>query len=159
MPVKFKLGFTIDAETLFGILSRFLPVEDLSVEEVAQPIPSLSKHVVGLMVRDSKPKPVRAPQVRRTKGSGYKLNLYAGCNAIIMNVLSDNEPHPGTHIAPAMVAAGYAVNGLYGRLERLRLHGYIVKVPYGKWRLTPKGKLAWEAPPAPASTPSQESAA
>ena len=31
--IKYKLAFTIDSETLFGILSKFLPIEDLTVEE------------------------------------------------------------------------------------------------------------------------------
>ena len=36
MPVKFKIGFTIDAETLFGMMAKFLPLENLAVEEVVE---------------------------------------------------------------------------------------------------------------------------
>ena len=34
MSVKFKIGFTVPAETLFGMMAKFLPIEDLHVEEV-----------------------------------------------------------------------------------------------------------------------------
>lgn len=37
MSVKFKLGFTVSAETLFTLLSKMLPIDDLSVEEVVEP--------------------------------------------------------------------------------------------------------------------------
>jgi hypothetical protein len=57
MPVKFKLGFTIDAETLFGVISKFLPVEDLVVEELAPPTPEPKPLAIS--------KPQRAPQVRK----------------------------------------------------------------------------------------------
>ena len=41
MSVKFKLGFTVSAETLFGLLSKMLPIEDLSVEEVLSEVERL----------------------------------------------------------------------------------------------------------------------
>ena len=51
MTIKYKLAFTIDSETLFGILSKFLPVQDLSVEEVPD-VPPVPAH--GLMERQRK---------------------------------------------------------------------------------------------------------
>ena len=148
MTIKYKLAFTIDSETLFGIMSKFLPIQDLSVEEVGVPTPDPAIRFDKRFDQLTKPK--RAPQVRRKKGSGYTLNLYAGCNAIIMTTLADGELHPGTDVAPNMLAAGYAVNGLYGRLDRLRRHGYIVRPRSGYWQLTPKGKTAWSERPFPA---------
>ena len=147
MTIKYKLGFTIDSEVMFMLLSKFLPIQDLSVEEVVVPTPDPA-------IRFDKQfdLPKRAPQVRRKKGNGYALNLYVGCNAIIMTVLADGELHSGTDIAPNMLAAGYATNGLYGRLDRLRRHGYIVRPRSGYWQLTPKGKAAWGERPYPNTT-------
>jgi hypothetical protein len=34
--VKFKIGFTIPAETLFGMIAKMLPIEDLQVEELME---------------------------------------------------------------------------------------------------------------------------
>jgi hypothetical protein len=143
MPVKFKLGFTIDAETLFGIMSKFLPVEDLVVEELA-PTPDLS---IRFDKRFGLPKPVRTRQVRAKRGSGYAMNLHAGANAIIMAMFSDDEEHTGLECLPALRAAGYSTNGTYGRFERLKRHGVIVSLRRGKWKLTPKGKALWEQKP------------
>ena len=146
MTIKYKLGFTIDSETLFGLLSKFLPIQDLSVEEVMERAPDPA---IRFDKRFDLPTPVRAKQVRRKKGSGYALNLYAGSNAIIMTTFADGEPHAGVECDAAMSAAGYATNGLYGRLDRLRRHGYITHPRPGQWQLTPKGKAAWAERPFP----------
>jgi hypothetical protein len=146
MTIKYKLGFTIDSETLFGILSKFLPVQDLTVEEVPVIERQLKRADLPELLHSlHKPKPVRVKQVRRKKGSGHVLNLYAGCNAIIMTTFADGEPHVGKETFPGLKAAGYGTNGLYGRLERLRLHGYITQPTPGMWQLTPKGKEAWDS--------------
>lgn len=150
MTIKYKLDFTIDSDVLFGLLSKFLPIQDLHVEEVS--LVSAPDQAIRFDKQFDLPKPKRAPQVRRKKGSGYMLNLYTGCNAIIMDTLADGEPHPGTHISPNMVKAGYATNGMYGRLERLRRHGYISHPRSGYWQLTPKGKEAWDKRPYPNTT-------
>ena len=144
MAIKYKLGFTIDSETLFGILSKFLPVQDLSVEEVME-----RPAERPLIAKGTPFKAPRVPQVRRKKGSGYALNLYAGSNAIIMATFADGEPHAGVECDAAMSVAGYATNGLYGRLDRLRRHGYITHLRPGQWQLTPKGKAAWAERPFP----------
>lgn len=34
--VKFKVGFTIQAETLFSIIAKMLPIENLHVEEIIE---------------------------------------------------------------------------------------------------------------------------
>jgi hypothetical protein len=148
MTIKYKLGFTIDSQTLFGIMAKFLPISDLSVEEVVETKPDPAIRF-DKRFDLPKPKPVRAPQVRRKKGSGYALNLYAGCNAIVMETFADGGSHTGGECFPAMKKAGYATNGLYGRLDRLRLHGYVMQPRPGQWQLTPKGKTAWGERPAP----------
>jgi hypothetical protein len=148
MPVKFKLGFTIDAKTLFGIMSQFLPVKDLVVEEIVEREPEL---VNRFDKQFDLPKPKRAPQVRAKKGSGYKLSVHTGANGVIMEALSDGAEHPGSDCFPAMRAAGYATNGIYGKFKRLERHG-ILSSHKGKWRLTQQGKELWEQRPAPRDT-------
>jgi hypothetical protein len=145
MPVKFKLGFTIDAKTLFGIMSQFLPVQDLSVEEVIEREPDPA---IRFDQRFDLPKPKRAPQVRKT--TSKVVNLHAGMNAIIMSMYRDGEVHPSAGLRTAFKAGGYSVNGLHGKLNRLCYHGYMTKVRRGEYQITPKGKLVWEQPPAAA---------
>jgi len=145
MTVKYKIGLTIDAEMLFGIIAKFLPIQDLSVEEVIEREPDPA---IRFDKRFDLPKPVRAKQVRKVKGSGFALNLYAGGNAIIMATFADGKVHVGSDTFPAMRAAGYTTNGLYGRLKRLRNYGYLMQPRRGQWQLTPKGKEAWARKPA-----------
>ena len=141
MTIKYKLAFTIDSETLFGIMSKFLPVQDLSVEEVVErPENRLKRADLPELLASIKPK-----RHRRVN----KVNLYKGSNAIIMAALADGGHHPNTDIAPNMVKAGYATNGLYGRMERLRRHGYVMRPRAGYWQLTPAGKAAWDERPFP----------
>ena len=155
MTIKYKLAFTIDSETLFGIMSKFLPVQDLSVEEVPMEDRVNAKmQQLGAALGERQLKRADLPELlasikpkrhRRVN----KVNLYKGSNAIIMAALADGGHHPNTDIAPNMVKAGYATNGLYGRMERLRRHGYVMRPRAGYWQLTPAGKAAWDERPFP----------
>ena len=142
MPVKFKLGFTIDSETLFGILSKVLPIEDLSVEEVIEH--PKSDPAIRFDKRFDLPKPQRAKR-GRGKGGGYAMNLHAGVNACIMQVFADGQPHGAGECKPPVMAAGYSINGIGSRLERLKIYGVAHQPEPGMWQLTPKGKAAWAA--------------
>jgi hypothetical protein len=137
MPVKFKLGFTIDAKTLFGIMSQFLPVQDLVVEEIVEREPEPT-------IRFDKRFDLPKPKPKRATRSGYAMNLHKGANAIMMAVMSDGEQHLGSDCFPALRAAGYSTNGLYGKFERLKKHGVLFAPVKGKWQITPKGKQLWE---------------
>lgn len=142
MTIKYKLGFTIDSETLFGILSKFLPIENLSVEEVIEhPRPD---RAIRFDERFDLPKPQRAKRGRR-KGGSYAMNLHAGVNAIILQVFADGQPHGAGECKPSIMAAGYSINGIGSRLERLKRYGIAHQPEPGMWQLTPKGKAAKES--------------
>jgi hypothetical protein len=128
-------------------MSKFLPVQDLSVEEVIEREPDPA---IRFDQRFDLPEPKRAPRMHRKRGKGYAINLHAGANAIIMAAFSDGEMHASSDCYPALHKAGYSTNGMYGRFERLERHGLISSPGYGKWQLTPKGKKVWEQPPATA---------
>ena len=80
-------------------------------------------------------------------GSSYVLNPHAGVNAILLMFLRDGLPHAYVDAIPAIKTAGYSPNGMYGRIERLRRHGYIERVAKGRYQLTHKGKEAWDERP------------
>ena len=150
MTIKYKLGFTIDSEVMFMLLSKFLPIQDLSVEEVVVPTPDPAIRfdqrfdqpdttVSKLTGKTYYSKLKRAKQVRRKKGSGYAVNPHAGCNAVLLMFLRDGRPHAFADAIPAVKAAGYSPNGMYGRIERLLRHGYIERIAKGQYQLTNKG--------------------
>jgi hypothetical protein len=148
MTIKYKLGFTIDSQTLFGIMAKFLPIENLTVEEVPVIERQLKRADLPELLHNlHKPKPVRHKKAPR--GSGYAVNIYAGVNAIIMAAMADGKPHTLVDSHANIVAAGYSPNGLYSRVQRLVKHGYIIRVRSGYYQLTPKGKTAWAERPFP----------
>jgi hypothetical protein len=139
MPVKYKLGFTIDAQTLFGILSKFLPIENLSVEEVVErpaqaPLPHDWSPGGGKQI--AKPK-AKKKYTRATPS--IPLNLKAGINRIIIALL-EKQPTSAINMRAAVTAGGYSRGSVGSRLQRLEEHKIVARVGDGTWILTPEGK-------------------
>jgi hypothetical protein len=142
MAVKFKVGFTMSAETLFGIIAKFLPIEDLSVEELDLPekLPKIGKIALAPPKVErlvAPPRPQRAVRV-----AGYPINVDEGVNGIIMRTLADGKPHRFKDLGAAIAAYGYASTGVGGKLNRLLQHGFIVKLGGGLWKLAEAKKTA-----------------
>jgi hypothetical protein len=129
MPVKFKIGFQIDAETLFSIVAKFLPLENLTVEEVIERHPAEPR-------LPRIPAMAAARLARRKRAS--RLNLDKGVNAVVMRLMADGEPHRFHELIQAIKAAGYAGTGLGTRLTRLMEHGFVVRPEPGEYRLAKK---------------------
>ena len=113
--IKYKVGFAISAETLFGLLGKLLPIEDLEVEE--------------LIALEAKPKPAHRlehakPKQQRNRGGP---DLEAGVNRIIMQALAGG-PKRAADLKSEVRAGGYASTGIGSRLERL-LHHKIIRRP------------------------------
>ena len=125
--IKYRLNFTIGAETLFGLLAKALPIEDLNVEEIVEPVAKPAK---------LKPVALAAPPKKRAQRLGYGVNLEEGVNGAILQALADGKPHRYSELKRAITAAGYAGNGLGSRLERLHAHKVIVRVQPGFWQKT-----------------------
>lgn len=128
MPMKYKIGFTVDAETLFGMIAKFLPFEHLSVEEVVErhePPPRLPKSVQSS-------KPIK----RSSPGSGKTINVVDGMNGVIMRTLADGQPHRYADLMRAAEAAGFAKTGIGSKLTRLKELGHIERAnKAGMWRI------------------------
>jgi hypothetical protein len=139
MTIKYKLAFTIDSETLFGIMAKFLPIQDLSVEEVMEPF-ELKPVPAGAMAilnaaHKSKPKHKPKPQVH-----GRAADITRGVNAVIMGVLADRQVHTYGEIRAAIAAdTPYSPNGIGSRMARLVELGYVNRLGGGEYRATTKG--------------------
>lgn len=119
MPVKFRIGFEIDAETLFGIVAKFLPLENLSVEEVmthrAPPTPRL-------------PKTVDTPKIKRRRPKG----LNGGQIKVIADTVRARGRVMGyAEIGEALHTAGFARAGAGSAVKRAIMQGVIRKHPDG----------------------------
>jgi hypothetical protein len=139
--VKFKIGFTIDAETLGAIIAKMLPVEDVSVEEI--PIKStlarLTDHAIALGQNPEARKRGRdiIAKYAKPKRASPGPSLTKGINAIIIAELKSG-PKRAAEIQPKVTAAGFSLNSVNSRLESLRLFGVITRVGDGLWRLIQK---------------------
>jgi hypothetical protein len=134
MTVKFKIGFTVSAETLFDLLSKFLPIEQLSVEEVLDKTPRFDLEAqVRKLGSDSLLPSKHKPQRKKIKRASPGPNLEKGINGIIMVALSDG-PKRAIDIQPKIAAAGFSQNSASSRLEELRKYGVIERNSEGLWR-------------------------
>jgi hypothetical protein len=123
MSVKFRVGFDIDAETLFGMIAKMLPIDNLSVEEFA---PTEAPKKQAMLPRQAPAKRLQ----RKSPGP----NLEKGINKVIIEILSNGESRRAVEMEPKIKAAGYAKNSVTSRLEFLRAQK-IVERHAGGWRL------------------------
>ena len=124
--IKYKVGFAISAETLFRLLGKLLPIEDLEVEE--------------LIALEPKPKPKLAPKLehvkpktRASRRSGGP-NLQEGVNATILQALGTG-PKRHHELRQVVVTAGYAGSGVGSRIDRLLEHGIITRTAPGVYEI------------------------
>lgn len=125
MVVKFKVGMTISAETVFSILARLLPIENLTVEEVLERPVVQTGRIPARSFAKLLPKKKRKPSMQ--------LQLDAGINKIIMDMLADGEPHKAVELRPLLIAGGYSANSTSSRLQHLQKHGKIKQWGNGTW--------------------------
>jgi DNA-binding transcriptional ArsR family regulator len=136
MSVKYKMGFTISAETVFHLLSKLLPIDDLHVEEVIERL--APDPAIRFDKRFDLPKPVKPkfkPKQYKRKPS-KPMSLTEGINGIIMTHLSDGMGHAAMELRKPLKAAGYSESSVSSRIEELRKHGVVEKLGQGTWRLT-----------------------
>lgn len=132
MTLKFRIGFTIDSETMFGMLAKFLPVENLHVEEMVERAPP--SELPPRRIQHAK---FAKPKMKRAKPEGRKANLKAGVNGHVIRFLSDGQARRAIEIKPILAAAGYAASGIGSRLQKLKEAGIVFQPEPGLWRLEP----------------------
>lgn len=123
--MKFKVGFTIGSETLFAMIAKMLPIEDVSIEELA-PIKA-DRVITGIRAH-----PQIAGKKKRGGRGGPRLNM--GINAIIMAELKEGAKRE-IEMRPKIKAAGFSENSTSSRLEALRGHGIVTRIGDGRWKL------------------------
>ena len=137
MSVKFKVGFTISGETLFALMSKMLPIEDLEVEELSSSKTPLADRAIELHHKNLLPQ--RQKKKRFSPGPNFK----KGINGIVLTAMKD-KPLRTIEMQSLVKAAGFSLNSVNSRLERLREHGIVERVGDGRWRL--KDRAAGSGP-------------
>ena len=95
----------MSAETLFALMAKVLPIEDLAVEEIvehAPPAPAFKPQPAQLKLSQKKPIKRRATRDLNS----YTFAIDKGMNAILMSVLEDGQPHETAVFKPVIAQSG-----------------------------------------------------
>jgi hypothetical protein len=131
MSVKFRLGFTVDAQTMFSLMAKLLPIEDLNVEEL------IEHEAIRPAPRIAKPQAqVRKPYTRTRRGDPP---TGGGRFAAIKPAL-ELGPLTLPEIRAILIKAGFAANGLSSAITAWRGFGLIEKIEYGRYQLKAKAE-------------------
>jgi hypothetical protein len=122
--IKYRLSFVMPGEVLFGLLAKVLPIEDLSVEEIAPTPAKLKAKTAPQLVEHKK---------KRASPKG-RLNIKQGANAIVLELFSDDRPHQAIELKPLFAARGLSANGVGSALEKLKRRGLVFQPGLGLWQ-------------------------
>ena len=136
--MKFKLGFTVQAETLLMMMSKFLPIEDLHVEEILD-APIKQQSIVAKLIEKAKIDKPKAPRkVMFKHESGKSLKDF------IHDYISQNPKHIASwhEMSKYSVTLGYNKSSINNAVARLEKEGKIQRTAPGKYRLVEAKKSA-----------------
>jgi hypothetical protein len=134
---KYKIGFVGEAEVLFAMMAKLLPIDHVTVEDVTPPAPPRPAPAIRFGKRFDLPKPDKPKQKRKSPGP----DLTKGINGIILTRMSDGKTHRAEEFRPLLKAAGFSESSVSSRMEELRKHGVVKHLGEGKWKLVKHSSL------------------
>ena len=131
MSVKFKIGFTITPEVLFGIIGKVLPLENMHIEQVVEtPAPDPKWYPAPVKLAKPRARGIHA------KRAPNPMDLTKGVNKIIMDILKDG-PHKAIEMRDTLrKTTSYSPNSIGSRLQSLERNGVVVRMGDGRWVLS-----------------------
>ena len=135
--VKYKVAFTISGETLFSLLAKTLPLDDLAVQEIVDEAKfhQLSEQRAKL---NEYLKPVikhHRPHKRyATRKPVIPFSPNTGINKILLSCLATG-PHRAYDMRPLLKEGGYSPNSVGSRLQKLAVRGIVIQHGDGLWSL------------------------
>jgi hypothetical protein len=129
---KFKVAFTMDSKTLFLIMSKLLPIEDLKVEEKLDP----AELQAALQVY-GQAKLAHKPEKRKyiKKKASIPFSPDKGINKILLEHLA-RRPYRAVELKKPLQEGGYSANSVGSRLQELAHRGIVKQHGDGLWSLT-----------------------
>jgi hypothetical protein len=119
----------IEIEEYIRLTTHYVPFEVLDVVEITElPLPKAPPAVVALADK------LRARKYHR-KLPPIPINLKAGINRIILEILADGKPHRSSEIKPALKANGFSPNSAGSRLQYLEKKRHVIRNGDGTWQL------------------------
>jgi hypothetical protein len=144
---KFKVAFTMDAKTLFLIMSKLLPVEDLKIEE------KLDEAELQAAIHALAPRALLAKTSAKTSAKrkwaksrpSIPFNPDKGINKIILDLLA-KRPHRAIEMRKPLEDGGYSRSSVSSRLAELKNRGAVVQNSDGLWSLSEAGQTKLAQP-------------
>jgi hypothetical protein len=138
MSMKLKIGFTIPAETLFGLVAKFLPIEDLSVEEILER-PMVKESKVAQLVAQIQPKLTKEkiphkPHNPFRHSSGKPLVFFV---EEYLNKYS-TRPVMWAELSKLATELGFSKSSINNAISRLQERKIMERTGNGKYRLVEK---------------------
>jgi hypothetical protein len=133
--VKFRIGFTIDAQTMFAYISKFFPnLDDLHVEEMPDSPVIKQQSIVAKLVEKGKQKiDTTKPPIRRRKydETGKTIEKF------ILEFMESQDGKTATwgDINKHIIASGFGRSSCNNKLDALMKKGQIEKLELGLYKL------------------------
>lgn len=133
---KYKIGFVGEAEVLFAMMAKLLPIDHVTVEEVAPPTPTPrpTRVLAQQLVRHLDAPKAKPKQYKREPS--IPMDLTKGINRIILEALAHGMARPATDFKPLLKRGGFSANSVGSRLQKLEVKGVVERMGDGTWRLT-----------------------
>jgi len=136
--MKLRIGFTIEAEALFGLMAKMLPLDDLHVEELG-PGPRPKVEAIPHVAKVAPIEPERTkPKRGHKRAVGRALRLDKGLYRIVLDFLADGQPHAAVELKPTLKAAGYSQSSVASTIAKLRNRGLIFQPEPPMWQIVRK---------------------
>jgi hypothetical protein len=144
--IKYKIGLTISADTLFGLIAKFLPIEDLSVQEIVNKPETKQSEMAKLIAKNmpkitdklEAPKPkLTMKQIQRTRfnhPSGKRVFDF------IVEFIEKQPDKTATYgqMGHFIMKQGFSKSSINNGLTRLVLNNVIRKTDYGVYTMVNK---------------------
>jgi hypothetical protein len=132
---KYKIGFTIQAETLFAMMAKMLPIDDVKIQEFIEPPlekqSKVAQQVIAALGAPQKEKPIKL-QKHFYHPSGKT------CQNFILEFLQKRPSATWSEMSHFLVSLGYNKSSVNNAVSRLVEKKFIERVTTGVYRLAGK---------------------
>jgi predicted DNA-binding protein YlxM (UPF0122 family) len=136
MSVKFQIGFTITSETLFAMMSKFLPIEDLSVQEILEQ-PKIKQSAIAKLIEENRPKMISDKKKRMAR---FKHESGRTLQSLVEEAMAKNPDklYGWGELSEFAYSFGFHKSSINNAITRMILQKVIEKAKPGMYKLSGK---------------------
>jgi hypothetical protein len=130
---KYKIGFTIQAETLFAMMAKMLPIDDVKIQEFIESPPEKQSKVAQQVIAA-----LGAPQQGKSKEKHFYHPSGKTCQDFILEFLQKRPSATWAEMSHFLVSLGYNKSSVNNAVSRLVEKKFIERVTTGVYRMAGK---------------------